>query len=861
MTHFAARPSAPDVALCADSSPRLPSLSIASRQVIAAVVVWLAATGVSVPTDARAQCAEYGDFMHLVSRVGMPADARGVALSGSLAFVACRAAGIVVVDVTDSASPVVVGRLDTPGEAVDLAFAGTVLCVADGDAGLAVVDVSVPTSPVLQASLDFGGTAYNVAATDGFAFVAAGDQGLIAIDLANPAAPAIIGQAALPDHAVDIALQDDCAYVTGGSYLTVIDLEDPASPVVMGSTPAGGMYVANVAVAGDYAYVIDVSPEPHALYFGLSVIRTTDPLHPDHVRSLSLPSYSSGLAVADGRLYVVSEHIRRYDLANPAAPHFAGSVAAGGGQHLAVSGSYLYIAAGPTGFDIVDISSPAVPQISSLEMTVDATNIAATGSTAFVAAGWDGLVVAQVGGATTPEVSASLQFPSGSNCFAIAVSGATVAAACYIPELGSYLHLVDATDPTRPSVLGSTTISSSACAVALTPDCAYIATRESGLEIVDISDPAHPTVAGSVDTPGSAADVAVRGHLALVADGPAGLQVIDAADPRQPRLLGGVATGGLAVAVAVVDERAYVATASGGLALVDITIPEQPRVLSNVGTWMNAIDVVANDRFAYVVESGALSVVDVADPSDPVALGYITVPWGARGAAFAGGDVCVIGRQYAWSDPWIGAIFRGQIRSLPGQCDAGTPCSLGFFEAWEAGDGVRVRWRFESDATRQRFRLDGDNGAESWNVEWSADETTGFYEALDTASRPGPGGEVTYRLYLESVDAQWLPLGTTTVRLSGREGLPLLSTPAPNPFNPLTTIRFRLPSDGAVLLAVYDISGRLVRTLMDGTAPSGTHEVHWDGRDDSGRDAGSGTYFVRLESGVRAETVAVGLVR
>ncbi|HPU85958.1 MAG TPA: FlgD immunoglobulin-like domain containing protein [Candidatus Latescibacteria bacterium] len=69
---------------------------------------------------------------------------------------------------------------------------------------------------------------------------------------------------------------------------------------------------------------------------------------------------------------------------------------------------------------------------------------------------------------------------------------------------------------------------------------------------------------------------------------------------------------------------------------------------------------------------------------------------------------------------------------------------------------------------------------------------------------------------------------------------------APNPFNPATTIRFDLPADGFVTLAVYDISGRLVRTLAEGNTGAGVHGVVWDGRDGNGRDVASGVYLVRL---------------
>jgi hypothetical protein len=68
----------------------------------------------------------------------------------------------------------------------------------------------------------------------------------------------------------------------------------------------------------------------------------------------------------------------------------------------------------------------------------------------------------------------------------------------------------------------------------------------------------------------------------------------------------------------------------------------------------------------------------------------------------------------------------------------------------------------------------------------------------------------------------------------------------PNPFNPATTISFSIPQDGFATLAVYDVNGRLVRTLVDRSISSGAHAVVWNGTDDTGRAAASGVYIVRL---------------
>ncbi len=83
----------------------------------------------------------------------------------------------------------------------------------------------------------------------------------------------------------------------------------------------------------------------------------------------------------------------------------------------------------------------------------------------------------------------------------------------------------------------------------------------------------------------------------------------------------------------------------------------------------------------------------------------------------------------------------------------------------------------------------------------------------------------------------------------------------PNPFNPLTNIQFDLPRASQASLRVVDLSGRLVRTLNEGTLPAGTHTIQWDGTDASGQRCASGTYCYQLVTDDRVETKKMTLVK
>jgi hypothetical protein len=83
----------------------------------------------------------------------------------------------------------------------------------------------------------------------------------------------------------------------------------------------------------------------------------------------------------------------------------------------------------------------------------------------------------------------------------------------------------------------------------------------------------------------------------------------------------------------------------------------------------------------------------------------------------------------------------------------------------------------------------------------------------------------------------------------------------PNPFNPKTTVRFDLPQAGRVELAVFDLGGHKIATLVNDQLPAGRHAVTWLGQDDAGRRVASGTYVYRLQAGAEVLTRKMMLVK
>ncbi len=83
----------------------------------------------------------------------------------------------------------------------------------------------------------------------------------------------------------------------------------------------------------------------------------------------------------------------------------------------------------------------------------------------------------------------------------------------------------------------------------------------------------------------------------------------------------------------------------------------------------------------------------------------------------------------------------------------------------------------------------------------------------------------------------------------------------PNPFNPVTIIRYEIAEAAPVAIRVYDVSGARVRDLYVGNRQPGAYEVTWNATDDAGHPVASGIYFCRMTAGQMTETRKMLLIK
>jgi hypothetical protein len=93
-----------------------------------------------------------------------------------------------------------------------------------------------------------------------------------------------------------------------------------------------------------------------------------------------------------------------------------------------------------------------------------------------------------------------------------------------------------------------------------------------------------------------------------------------------------------------------------------------------------------------------------------------------------------------------------------------------------------------------------------------------------------------------------VPTGPATGTEGGEVPVTRLGPARPNPFNPRTTFGYSLATESMLTIRVYDLAGRVVRTLVAGERGPGEHVAVWDGMTDSGGRAASGVYFAKMEA-------------
>jgi hypothetical protein len=176
-------------------------------------------------------------------------------------------------------------------------------------------------------------------------------------------------------------------------------------------------------------------------------------------------------------------------------------------------------------------------------------------------------------------------------------------------------------------------------------------------------------------------------------------------------------------------------------------------------------------------------------------------------------------------------------------------------EASEVERAVEVRWSTSAEAVADGFKV------------YRSERVSGGFRALHEGLVHGTSTfvwrdtdvvpQTTYYYLLGAFDAEGREqrVGPVSVQTDALRPLEFaFDTVRPNPFIHRTELDFMVPATSRVICSVYDVSGRLLGTILDATYPAGEHRVAWEGRDLAGRRMAAGVYFLRLQAGPGTST-------
>ena len=139
---------------------------------------------------------------------------------------------------------------------------------------------------------------------------------------------------------------------------------------------------------------------------------------------------------------------------------------------------------------------------------------------------------------------------------------------------------------------------------------------------------------------------------------------------------------------------------------------------------------------------------------------------------------------------------------------------------------------------------------------WTVVDSLGIYQMMFE-----PGAEFTLQGARINGIVRY---GTITSISQGSVMLPIgisLMQNYPNPFNPNTTIEYEIPHSGYVEINIFDIRGRLIRSLNKSQQQAGIHRIVWDGRSNGGSMVASGIYFCRVHFNGNLLTKKLALIK
>jgi len=715
------------------------------------------------------------------------------------------------------------------GGLVDVVVKGNFAYTIDDFTGLQIVDCTDPLDFSYRGFISiFNAHPRRCDVWNHYVYVIDDQNRILVIDVDDHDSPQLVNQLDVGISLNDVLVVGPWLYVAlSNSTLQVYSLASAESPTLVNTIALPSQHAERLALDNDRVVAAGDG--------GIVVINPAIPSWPSIMGSQAFDGNTWDLSVRNGLAVVgQSEQSRIMDFADPGNITETALVADAGHGVLLTSNNQVWLGRedcwhqGST--RIYDISDPTTPvwlhdEIQGFRgapraMVEYQGLIFAAEHMCWCAGEWPGFHIFKVGDLPLPEPLATVSLDGG---FGMLQKGTRIDFATREGIVS--LDLSDPTDPRTLQVFDPDFFfwllvedNDLIVTTRVTPD------NEFWLQVLTRDTQGNLEHHGKIQMSDYPLGLDLNGPLVLAGfnDG-GGVLAVDVSDPESPEIVAELFVGEDVTSIALQGDLAAI-WISGLTSLYDLSDLANPLLLSSweSGTpyypqYHQFIEhsgrlllLTSDTGYDFDYYGGLAEVYDVTEPSDPVRLlslrqlGYDMV-----GPLNMAGNVLVVPGShqmtfYDWPALDGPAEFHGRLQ-FPGM----------FFEFW----GSRAMVTDQAIVTLNRDGLMGT---------WA------------------------------------LPVGAVS-SVSEEGSVPLPKTLAisafPNPFNPACEIHFAMPTDGEVMVDIFDVQGHRVRSLLKANAFAGRHKVRWDGRDGAGHMAAAGVYLARVRVGRVSASIKLTLAK
>lgn len=834
----------------------------------------------------------------LLGSLALAGDARDLVITTHYAYVASGSGGLHVVDISDPTTPALRGTAATPSDADDVILRANTAYVSGAGGGVHVIDITIPAAPILDATIVTVGSAKEMARYGSHAFVADGSGGMQTIRVASPGELTSGSSVGIGgSSAWDVDIVGNLAFVAGQTGgIKTVDITDPSAMVQLSGFPVGGNCLSVEAVG-------------HLVYAGvadsLSIVDMSDPTLPVLLSSLSMGGgdIARGLTVQEDIAYLVTGNLGVFDVSDPTAPVLLYMLDDSNYYHAPiVIGDVLYLQTRYNGMRVFDVSNPALPVLtqSLLASTIGEWiwDVEVYGDILYVGSQYN---------ITVYDIS-DVAIPVQVNKVAVRAGGMTIdGERIYSGE--NNLNTVDISDPHNPVLLHTRSLGGQPSNMKANAGHLYVVGSNGGTlrsltydNALDIyANIGQSTVYGTGTT-------IVKARLATTEDPNVVWEMsgdgtnwgaINSDDQwtSVPEDDGILWRATLDVTIDVPEPVVYdidsdwLTDISRIMSVTDAPDDQGGNVIIQMErSGYDFADEIRNPITMYnvwVKISGTASLLESIEGQlaarsklDNATLPIVTV----------NDNNFVLSRAQSQMPPGLWAQISdfpaiqqheyGIIaETLADSTDIGTQLNSYCVTAHTAAPAVWFAslpssgYSVDNLAPGVPVAVVANYGAGNVGLDWADSPEVDFryyriYRSTDPGFVPGPGN-----LVQQTVDSDWNDVivdpwtqfyKITAVDYTGNESAPgspttTTATPenilptrtdlfsaVPNPFNPQTRLSFDMAAPGMARLAVYDVAGRLVTTLVNEHREAGHHSVVWNGRDANGQMSATGVYFCRF---------------